>query len=411
MKNTTNPLVKETKFISLLKNIFSDISVVLRNFFHWTFARLIIIVLCFLLATLSFLPFFIILVILWLIDSIAWGDIFLSFVEGTNEPLLVTAFFTSPFMMIFEWTIMLIWVAFSLGVYNYKKVLLYRLIDSYCKKQKLPFKEVFTLHFLKAYIKLFPILLVIFLAPLLWFALYFAFIVFVFGGFSSVASIVEGSTINAVSVLLALWFVCTFFYAIYLYYKFIFVYPLLLKQDHKSLEARALLKKSYNLLQGKTLLQLFLVIIIYIIITQPLWLFSNYAEESSQNIRLHLYYQELATLPENFDFSIVSTEFTSKDDFINSVEYVALENIYGKYNVDQLSSRIMTLELSYRIIALVSFFLLYGMYEVVVMSFTRRKLTLYDDTIKKENKVRNIVNAILHPHAKKDQQNKSVVEL
>jgi hypothetical protein len=124
-----------------------------------------------------------------------------------------------------------------------------------------------------------------------------------------------------------------------------------------------------------------------------------------------LYYQELATLPENFDFSIVSTEFTSKDDFINSVEYVALENIYGKYNVDQLSSRIMTLELSYRIIALVSFFLLYGMYEVVVMSFTRRKLTLYDDTIKKENKVRNIVNAILHPHAKKDQQNKSVVEL
>ena len=409
MKNTTNPLLQETKFISLLKNIFSDIWLVLRNFFHWTFARLIIIILCFLLATLSFLPFFIVLVILWIIDSIAWGNIFLSFVEGTNEPLLVAAFFTSPFMMIFEWIIMLIWVAFSLGVYNYKKVLLYRLIDSYCRKQKLPFKEVFTLHFLKAYMKLFPVLLLIFLAPLLWFVVYFAFIIFIFGWFASVVSIVDSSTINLVSIFLAFWFVITFLYAIYLYYKFIFVYPLLLKHDQKSFAARALLQKSYNLLQGKTLLHLFLIIVLYIAITQPLWLFSNYAEDSARDIRLHLYYKELSTLPENFDFSGISTEYTTKDDFINSVEYVGLENIYGKYSVDQLSSKIIKLELSYRVTALISFFLLYGMYEVVVMSFARRKLTLYNDIIKKENRVRKLVNAILHPIA--HQQNKSVEEL
>ena len=69
----------------------------------------------------------------------------------------------------------------------------------------------------------------------------------------------------------------------------------------------------------------------------------------------------------------------------------------------------MRLELSFRIIALVSFFLLYGMYEVVVMSFTRRKLTLYDETIRKENKVKNVIDAILHPIA--HQQNKPVEEL
>ena len=386
MKKTVNPQVKETNFFPLLKNIFSDIFLVLKNFFHWTFSRLIIIILCFLLAVVCFLPFFIVLVILWLIDSIAWGEIFLSFVSGTNNPLLVTAFFTSPFMMIFEWIIILIWVAFSLGVYNYKKVLLYRLINNYCKKEKLPFKKVFTLHFFKAYMKLFPMLLLIFLAPFLLFVIYFLFVIFIFWWFSSVYSIVSESTINPISIFLAIWFVVAFVYGIYLYYKFIFVYPLLLKQNQKKLDAWVLLKKSYNVIKWKTLLHIFLVIIIYIIITQPLWLFSNYAEDTSKDIRLHLYYRELSTLPENFDFSVVSTEYTTKDDFINSVDYLALENIYGQYSVDELSSRITGLESAFRIIAVVSFFLLYWMYEVVVMSFTRRKLTIFDAAVKKENK-------------------------
>ena len=156
------------------------------------------------------------------------------------------------------------------------------------------------------------------------------------------------------------------------------------------------------------MLQLFLVLFFYIIITQPLGLFSDYAEDTVQDIELHLYYQELSKLPENFDFSEITTQYATRDDFINSVEYVGLDNVYGKYSVDQLSSRIMRLELYYRLLALVSFFLLYGMYELIIMSYYRRVIRPNSKNIQKENKVRNIVNTILHPI--EHQRNKSVAE-
>jgi len=343
------------QFFSLLQLIFSNIAFVFKNFFHWTFSRLIIVVFAFILALLSFLPFLIILLILWFIDAIPWGEVFIAFATGSLNFWLISAFSSAPVFFIIETLIAIIWIAFAIGVYHYKEILLYKLIASYKTEERLKLRENISIKYLKRYTQIFPKIFLLLSLPVLWYLVYIIVVFLLAGWAENILATVQGWAFNYISILLLIGFVISALSFFYIYYRFIFIYPILaLDEKEKNSE---IFQTSRDLTRGIRIFLILWVIVLYAIALQPTSFVQNSYSDKSYELSNYYQLRLLEQIPKNESFL---------DD-------------YGITDIDILSmqSKIWSYEFIWNIFYIFNFLVFYWIFEVVLFSiytsFTPKK--------------------------------------
>ena len=355
------------QFIQILTSIFSNIFLAFKNFFHWTISRIIIVIFSFFLAVVSFLPFFLIVVILWYIDAINWGDTFVSFSQWTQFFWLLSAFSTSPFFFILEWLIVIVWIAFAIGVFWYKSVLVYRLLNSYIHWEKIRLKENLHIWFLKKYITVFPRIFFYLSLPVFGYIVYFFLIVLVFWGFENILYTIQKGAINSVSISLAIGFVIALLSFIYIYYRLIFSYIHLVKNP--DLSWKELIHHSRVSTRWLTIFSILWIVFVYGILTFPTGSFESYSKNSSDDMWKYLFYRSLESIPAWVSFeSLGLTSYKNYEELELTPSFLDLDAKYRKYELEVLELKKIRLELTGNILSIVNFLIFFAMFELFIFS-------------------------------------------
>lgn len=361
-------------FIQLLANVCKDIWKIYVHFFRWNLGKILILCFSFFLAVLSFIPFFIIIIILWFIDSIPWGEILLSFATWTQIYELLSAFSTSPIMFIFEAFLVVLGIGIAIGVFNYKSVLLFRLSDALTEKTDYRWKDNFYLGLFKKYLQVFPRLFLILALPVGSFIVYFFCIVFLFWGFNPVAAMVQENPVNTVSILLLIGLIIWAGWFFYKIYRLAFSYIVLQDEKHRELTATEVIETGCWYTKGKIIFSIIAIVLLYGLFVTPLEQYGDYAAEKSAEMSQYSLYNNLAALPDEFDFASLNIGYDSKEDFINSIAYTNLFTQYGWYDIDALERQAQSLATQSRVVFIIHFLLFYGLFEVILLSIYKNRI-------------------------------------
>lgn len=354
-------------FFTLIQQVFFDIVCVFKNFFHWSWARIIIVIFSFCLASISFLPFWWVLLIFGFFDTIAWRDVFGSFANGTQVLSLLWAFSTSPIVFFLEVCIFILWVAFAIGVYHYKSILLIRLVSSYFSENRLKLRKVVTLQYLKKYICVFPIFILYLAIPLFIFIVFFGLLSFIFGGISNMFTIVSSNPINIISISLLLLFLWSVLLFLYIYYRLIFVYPLILKDPSRSVTE--VFWQSRVLTRWVTILSIFWIIFLYGIVSSPSATYENIAQNEAQELGQYYSFRALEEIPKNESFSDYGIfQYENYDEVVLDPEFIRLDTKYNSLDLNQIETKKAYSEMQSNILFIINFLIFYGVFELIIYS-------------------------------------------
>ncbi len=354
-------------FIKLLRRVFSNIFIVFKNFFHWTASKIIIVVFCFFLAVVSFFPFLIPLVILGFIDPINWSEIFLSFNLGTPHAYsLYTAFASSPVFFMIEAIITIIWLIFAIGVYHFKSVLLYRVIESYRADERQSLKKTMSIKGLWIYIRAFLRIIWFLSLPFVLYLVLGGILFFLYWGAKNVLQVLEWDPwLNFPSLfLLTMAFVAllSFFY---IYYRCIFIYPIIWEWKHT--DHKKIFQISFLLTSWKSIFFIVWCVIIYAIATQPTRYLENHYETSHAELWRYFQMRSYELIPKNESFQTYGiTQFQNYDEVLLDPEFLALDAKYSQIQVSQAAWVQANYLFYMRLIFIINFLIFYGLYEVCI---------------------------------------------
>ena len=388
--------------MTLLKNMFRalfwDIKLLFQNFFHWNFSKLIIWVFSFILALLSFLPFFVVLIILWVIDPIPWWSILLDGVNESVQLQALSAFSESPVFLVVELFISVIWIAFALGVFSYKSILFFELYESYNAWDRKSLWENISLYHFKKYLKAFPVFASILLVYILAFVLIILFIIFVSWGFLRAADIVASSTFNFVSVSSLAAFVSFFLLFCYTFYRLIFGFIFLTETDSSDNHVNQYFRLSYYKTRPAYVFWVFLVFMfLFWLIKYPVDIYRDVLNQKNQELEQYFVYTQTIN-------SVKDLPAEQQAQFLESVYGTTdqLEFLVDRYQylpAQELQNEFRRNDLVYITMTLFAFFCLYGVYEMILYSFYRHLLRPLEHT--KKSRLRKIMNYVKKWWAKK----------
>lgn len=274
--------------IQVIKNIFFDISLLFRNFIHWTSSKIVIYILSFLLWLLLSLPFLIILWILVFLDPINWNDIVFNFTTTQSVWLAFLEAISTHFIyLIFEVLIAVLAISFFAFGYSYYILPLTNVYLSYQKWEKLPISQniYFDFKSIKKYLYIVWWQSLAFLIPFLVFIIVFFVLIFSFWWVEKVFSTYQNEMFSYFSLSLWITFLILFLVFIYLAFRVSFAVILFLDKNKNPEEKSWLfyVKDSFNISSWLKIFKFLWVLIIYTIILMPfnflfsfLWDYENW---------------------------------------------------------------------------------------------------------------------------------------
>lgn len=217
--------------IQVIKNIFGDISLLYKSFFHWNISKILIVIFAFFLWILVSLPFFAILWIVVYFDPIDWKDIAYNYYTTESFGLsLMTALSSYLWYIILEWILFILAVWFFMFGYSYKTISLTNLNLSYLNQEKIWFfKNVyFNFSTIWKYLWVISWISLILLVPFLLFLVIFVVTLFSLWGLDVVSNMVRENYTNPFTIIVWVSFFTLLLVFLYLAYRMSFSYVIML---------------------------------------------------------------------------------------------------------------------------------------------------------------------------------------
>jgi len=357
--------------INLIKNIFSDIAILYKNFLHFTLSKIVIYLVAILYTFILAIPFLIIFgLIYWYLINSTWG---------------VYALMSN--YVLFSFTVILAIIGFFtlIVAFMYSYVLLTKLNLEYLEWKKLALWKNYYFNFklFWVYFKTMFLNILILITPFIIAGVLMIFLILIFGWISSVQGITSNWPENIFSILSLIIFIISIIWFIYLMYKTSFTFIVLVDESkwEKFKKSIYYIKKSFALTKWfKTFFRFVIIWFLVLVITLPLTIPLNYF--SANNIRLWDYL-EYKVHPEEFDLQDSKTFY-----YLESLKWE-----FDSKNINDLSN---TLNKNIKIkmfLEVLNFLLIYGLFEMMFASFYKRELLWETKKDKKQNK--DIENKII----------------
>lgn len=285
----------------LIKNIYNNVLSLYRDFFHWNIAKICIEIWALLLGIWFALPFFLVLVFLWFMDSIPWIGYTAGWLKISPNEVNENIVF-----IIIEFIFLLCTITMLILWWSYKAVLRVKLVKEYYEQNSFFHKlydgakrKIFGVHVFKpsiyksyfsfdktvffCYVKLLGWIWLYLLIPFLIFIL--AVVLVIVGhkwNMELLTSKFVESPINIYSIFIFVTFIGAIFLFMYLLYRLYFSLMILVdhaeKVDYSN--AKSLIRESFSLTKGfQPLLKFLWVYIVFWAILIPFIMVSVYVDD------------------------------------------------------------------------------------------------------------------------------------
>ena len=333
----------------LCSNIFSNLFFVYKNIFHFTFSKILIVVISIFYILILVLPvlliFALIAYFLWIFD--VWFNIYVFLWNIYYMIFLVLA-------IIFLFFAYIIW-------YSYSQVLLTRLNFSYIKKEKLGFFKNYYFDFklFKKYFFLTLHLIWIFFLPVLFFLISLFFLIEFLWWIDIVFNQVKSNYANYFSIISLIVLILSFLSFVYLSYKTLFSYIILVDRYLKWKDFKKsfyYIKKSFKFTKWfKKFFSLVFVFLVFIWIFSPIYIWETYLQDKIKEQRLYLKYNLL--------------EKSWQDLWVEKAKYEALKLDFWNEKIEEIANDLRKEALFYWILKILEFIFIFWTYNLVLVSF------------------------------------------
>lgn len=345
------------KCIESFKNIFLDVGLLFKNFFHWNASKLIIFVWSIGLWFLSVLPIILIFFIYSLYSNL-------------NMSMLIDWMVNWTLLNNFFWNVilMLIIVVFMI-IYSYWNLLLINVYNSYLDWKKLSYKKNDYFDFKKV-VKFFNLTIInflILLVPVLIFSVLMLVLFFASWDINKIYTLVSSWPLNYFTILSLIFVVVGIISLVYIWYRTIFSYLVYLDEAHVSKNVKVLdcIKESFvKTKKVKVFFKFLLVVFIFMVITLPIkfvWVVLN------NNVKMINDYSAYKWLTAE-----------QKDKVLNSNSdgyyYQSLEIDFKWFNDEKLEKISNKNEIYMVLFTILEFLFLNWLFLMVLTSFYKREL-------------------------------------
>lgn len=268
-----------------IKNVYFDTLLPYKKFLHWNISKVLIHLSALWLGLLLLLPFLIILGLSFYFDNISWMEVISNYyASGSLGLSVISQFYDHLFIIIFEFFLLVLaWLAFTIG-YSYKNLLFSNLYLQYIDGETLPYSGnvYFSWSKICSYIKMFILVGLILLIPVVLLVILFFVYVFAFWGMDVVLAEVQSQSTNYFSLLLGTTAFLCFLAFLYLAYRLSFSYMIMMdaKNYPETKGASFYIKESFALSRGWKVFKFILFLIIFTLIMLPFDYIGNYIENN-----------------------------------------------------------------------------------------------------------------------------------
>ncbi len=341
---------------SLIVNVFWDIFYLYKNIIHFFISKILILLVTLLYIIVFFIPIF-------LVFGLIFN--FLGFFDWGFNPYL---FLGNPYYMIGGILfIVFLFIAYIIS-YSWSQILLNRLSFWYVNREKLPFSKnyYFDKKLFFIYFKVSLLLILIALIPFIIWWIGFLIIISFFWGISESLAVANSWIWNSLSISLLILTILSLILLIYLMYKTIFTYVILVDKYLKWKEIKKAIyyvKKSFKFTKWvKRFFRFFVVSLIIWILISPIYFFEDYFSTKAANIKDYIYYSAKIKNWEDLK------EYT--------IDYETLKLDYSDYDVEQLNFMVKKYSYLATLFYILEFVLIWGLYNLVLVSFYKNEKKL-----------------------------------
>ncbi len=357
-----------------IKNIFFDLLIPFENFIHWNISKLVIFIAGFLIWLISIIPFLIIVYVLETKNDIPWWtikDIFSTRIVWFDNPALLQIYKSHEILFNFYVILWLLAIIIFVLFYNYSNVLLAKLHLWYLKKEDVSVSKNSYFDFWKIW-KYFCItinFLLYLLFPIVIFLVWYFIIVLIFDIPENASNIFSNFTdFNYFSSfsfsLFALLTFCIFLF-LYLIYRIIFAYIILIDEENYELDFsyRFYVKESFALTKSIKKFFFFLFyFFIFFLILLPFYKIGDYIKTN------------LISNLKTINYSTKQIPIIFPEEKIDT----------KKINLSKLNKNTQKYTIIYIIYFLLYFLVITWLINVLVVSFYRRFILIDRKTMKHE---------------------------
>jgi len=333
---------------NFIKNTFVSVILLYKNFFHWNINKILISIWSNILSFLVALPF---LILLFFVSYLFGIDIKWLFNTLLNHNLSSNLFVNIAFIFISFVFIL---------VYTYKYILISKINLDYLKwkKTKLLKNYYYKPKILKKFILLNLLNIWLFLSLTIIFALVFVILYYVFWWIEWIQAYLWEWFKNIFSILSLLLFICYIVSFIYLIFRIIFSYFVLIENKWKKITVFDCFSKSFSLTKWYTkFLKFFSLIVIFGIFFIPSFITISFFETNMSNIDQYFAYK----------YGIVE----EKRDDINSQ---SLNLMFSSYSKDELTNLYKEYSIYVLLINIFNYLVFFWMYPMILASFYKKEL-------------------------------------
>jgi len=376
---------------ALIKNIFTDISFLYKNFFHWNISKILILLASFLVWMILSLPFFFLMIVLGFIDPIDWMSLW--FEEHTFFSDVANYALIHPFYVLGWIFLCMLWGIFLFLWSSYAIVLESNLYLNYFKKNKLGFKDniYFDKKKIVTYFWIFAWILFYLSLPLFAFSTLFLIAFLLFKVFTI--------SITFLAILFALIaFICVVWF-LYVAYRLSFAYLTFVDTENYFLpkKAKFYIDQSFALTKWKVFFKFLGIFALFSILLAPFNLINIELDENINDMRGYLSYQtgqrQIENIQDEYFYNFLKEEFS------------------GMSN-DEVFSKMQSTYVLQILYTLFFFLVIGGIFTMVLTSFYRRVLEIHTSEKKEKKEIKkskkNKANKTEEKSKKKSKKNKDV---
>ncbi len=336
-----------------IKKIFSDTSFAYKNLFHWTINKIIINIFSILLWIMLFLPFFIITIIIAYISPIYFWDI-INNLLGSNWQFfnILSEFLNHIFWSIFILFLFVNSIVFLLLGMSYSKILFIKLNLSYVEWERLKLKE--NLYFDKKvfieYLRIIFRIWLYLLIPILVFIIWIIILVVSFWWIKQVSELFKNSNYNIFAISSFILLISCIFSFIFISYKYYFSIYFLVDKEKSATDC--LNKSASKTLKLKNFVKFAWIIGIFILISLPFEILSNFLDNKIKNIDSYL--------------------ICLKNEGTENTECNSLKILFSWQNEQSLVESLSNIKLIELVYLIFYFIFVYWLFDLMMTSFYKR---------------------------------------
>lgn len=334
--------------ISLIKNVFFDITLLYKNFLHWNASKVIIYVYALILSIISVIP----LVFIYFIYAVLTWNSFIEIILAMYNWSQVSTIFWNIVLLLFS-------ILFPL-VYFFSYILIFKLNLSYIDWKKLKYKKnsYFDFVLMRRFFLNLLLFFIIISSPILIMLLLTSIFIFFMWGVEWFLSYISSNTWFLFPILSFL-FVATFVISsIYLAFRFFFSFFILIEKDYWVFKS---LKKSFKKTSWfKKLLKSFVILLISLVVLLPfnyIWFTVSKASEE-----LYFYSNYLSLEEET-----ASTLYSVNEEYY---DYLTIK--YDWVNLEEANNKSLFYSIVLNLFVIFSFLFYYGFMPMLLTSMYKR---------------------------------------